>query len=60
MTIRIIKEPDVHVTEADLARYRKEHDEFHRHYGAPIPFETYVRQREEARKQLPNQNPAHW
>lgn len=46
MSIRVIKEPDVLVTEAELARYRHEHAEAMRYRaGPPVPLETYIRNR---------------
>lgn len=44
MSIKIIDEPDVHVTVGDLARYRKQYEDFMRMYaGPPITLEEYIR-----------------
>lgn len=44
--IKIIKEPDVHLTEAELARYRDEYRRAYQFYsGTPLPFESWVRLR---------------
>lgn len=44
MGIKIIKEPDVHVTEGELARYREEYQKAFSHYCGPRPtLEEFIR-----------------
>lgn len=46
MSIKIIKEPDVHVTEGELARYRAEYERVMSYYaGPPITLEEFIRGR---------------
>lgn len=46
MAIKIIHEPDIHITAGDLARYRHDYDKFLGHYaGPPITLEEYIRAR---------------
>lgn len=52
MAINIIKEPDVNVTEGDLARYRAEYESFMRYYaGPPITLEEYIRRQRTRRRE---------
>jgi hypothetical protein len=47
MSIEIIKEPDVHVTAGDLARYRQDYIRDHSMYCGPLPtLEEYIRRRQ--------------
>jgi hypothetical protein len=53
MSIKIVKEPDIHVTAGDLARYRQEWMNFMSMYaGPPITLEEYIRGRRCARTVL--------
>jgi hypothetical protein len=45
MAIRIIREPDIHLTAGELARLRREYDDFMRHYCGVMTFEEFVRNR---------------
>lgn len=49
MTIKIIKAPDVFVTDADLARYADLYAKFMMYYAGPfISFEQYIRNTKKA------------
>ena len=49
MSIKVISEPDIHVTAGALARYRHDYEKFMGHYaGPPITLEEYIRQRRAA------------
>lgn len=44
MAIKIIKEPDIHITSGDLARYREEYDRAMMYYAGPRPtLEEWIR-----------------
>lgn len=46
MSIKIIKEPDVHVTEGDLQRYREQYQKDYSMYCGPMPtLEEYIRRK---------------
>lgn len=48
MTIKVIKEPDVYLTEAELRRLRYEYDRAFSYYSGPVPsFEEFVRTRQQ-------------
>lgn len=54
MSIKIIKEPDIHVTEGELQRYQEEYQSAYSMYCGPIPtLEEYIRMR---KKQKKNEN----
>jgi hypothetical protein len=49
MSIRIIEEPTIHLTEGALARYVHEYNRFMSYYaGPPITLEEYIRGRQNA------------
>ncbi len=49
MTIKIIRQPDLHMTASELARYRHEYEKAFAFYsGAPPDFEDWVRAQKEA------------
>lgn len=55
MAIKIIGEPDVHVTQGDLERYREEYQKAFSHYAGPrVTLEEFIRrkQRERGREQM--------
>ena len=53
MAIKIIREPDVHVTDGDLARYSKQFRQDYSYYSGPLPtFEEYVRRKEQQKRDL--------
>ena len=44
MTIKIIKQPDVHVTESELARYQDEYQQAYMFFaGTPPTLEEFIR-----------------
>jgi hypothetical protein len=46
MSIKIIEEPTIHITQGDLARYRDEYNKFMQYYAGPvITLEEYIRSR---------------
>lgn len=46
MAIKIVREPDVHVTEGELERYRYEYERAMAMYaGPPITLEEFIRRR---------------
>lgn len=48
MTIRIIKEQPVNVTEGDLQRYKSDYQRDHAFYAGPLPaLEEYIRRRQQ-------------
>ena len=54
MTIKIIKEPDVEVTEGELRRYAADYERDHMFYAGPLPtLAEYIRSRK-AREKEPN------
>lgn len=47
MAIKIIREPDVHVTEGELSRYQQEYQRAFSYYAGPLPtFEEFVRRKQ--------------
>lgn len=48
MAIKIIREPDVYVTEGEMQRLRQEYDRQYMFYsGVPPTFEEFVRERKQ-------------
>lgn len=47
MSIKIIPEPDLHITQADLEHLRHEWEASQRMTVKPVSFETWLRQRRE-------------
>ncbi len=45
MTINIIKEPDIYITESELHRLRRDYDSFCQYHVSPPPFESFCRNR---------------
>lgn len=61
MSIKIIEEPDVHVTEGELRRYRDEYRRSYMHYvGTPPTLEEFIRYRraQQARAKIRRQQAA--
>lgn len=53
MAIRIISEPDVYLTEAELSRLRFEYQKSYQYYAGPVPtFEQFVREQQSQKKLL--------
>lgn len=47
MSIRIIHEPEIHITAGDLARYRSEYEKAFSYHCGPRPtLEEYIRNRQ--------------
>lgn len=57
MTINIIKQPDVNVTESELRQYRADYERDHMFYaGTPPTLEEYIRRKQGAKtKPCPNE-----
>ena len=54
MTIKIIKEPDLYLTEAEMNYYRQEYQRAFTHYAGNLPtFEEFVRSRKHHEKEPP-------
>lgn len=50
MGIKIVKEPDVHVTEGELERYRDEYQKSFSHYAGPrVTLEEFIRGKQRER-----------
>jgi hypothetical protein len=45
MAIKIIEQPDIHLTQSELARYRDDYRRDYSMYAGTPAFEDYVRQR---------------
>lgn len=46
MAIKIIKEPDVHLTEDEFSRYKQSYQQEFMFYAGPVPsFEAYCRRK---------------
>jgi hypothetical protein len=53
VAIHIIKEPDVHISAGDLARYQAEYKKTMQYYfGPPITLEEFIRSRQEIGRDL--------
>jgi hypothetical protein len=53
MAIKVIKQPDIHLTASELARYRYEYEQCFRMYcGSRPDFEEWVAEQERAKKSL--------
>lgn len=58
MAIKIVKEPDVHVTEGELARYREEYQKAFSHYAGPkVTLEEFIRMKQGQRTTVKRPGP---
>lgn len=54
MSIKIIPEPDVYVTQEEIERLRQEYAKAMSYYSGPVPsFETWVKQRKRQADDIP-------
>lgn len=53
MTIRLIKEPDIHLTQAEHERLSRQWQAEQQYTTAPQSFETWLRRRADAEKHIP-------
>lgn len=53
MAIKIVKEPDVHLTEDEVSRYKQSYQQDFMFYCGPVPsFEAYCRRKKQTSEDI--------